>query len=178
MKTTFSVLGLLMLLMISCQQEPTLQKYFVEKAGSKNFVTLDIAPTIIKTEKLSLTPEEQTALKSLHKFNVLAFTATPKNQAEYKKEKDKVKALLKGEEYEELMHVGSNEQGASIHTIGEGEHIEEFVVYVHKQENGFGVIRVLGEDMTPNNVMTLVGILQKADMNMEQLKPLQAMMKQ
>lgn len=176
MKTTiFSILGL-MLLMASCQQEPTLQKYFVESSDEKGFMTLDIAPTFIKTEKLKLTPEEQTALKSLHKFNILALKADGKNQAQLKKEGEKVKNLLKGEDYEELMHIGSNDQGASIHTVGEGDAIEEFVVYVQQKETGMAVVRVMGEDMNPNNILTMIGLLQKGGVDMEQLKPLQQIM--
>jgi hypothetical protein len=74
------------------------------------------------------------------------------------------------------MHIGSNEQGASIHTIGEGDAIEEFVIYAHNKETGLAVVRVMGEDMNPNNVMTLVGLLQKAPIDSTQLKPLRDIM--
>lgn len=174
--TTLSLLGFVMLLMISCSQEPTLQKYFVKNADEKNFMTLDVAPNFIKTDKLKLTPEEQKALKSLHKFNVLALKADGKNQAQLKQEGEKVKQLLKGEEYDELMHIGSPDRGASIHTVGEGDAIEEFVVYVNQKETGMAVVRVMGEDMNPTNIMTLVGLMQKGGLNMEQLKPLQQIM--
>jgi len=169
------VLGL-MLITVSCKQEPTLQKYFVESSDDKNFMTLDVAPTFIKTEKLKLTPQEQAALRSLHKFNVLALKADGKNQAQLKKEGEKVKQLLKGEEYEELIHFGSDDRGASIHTVGEGDAIEEFVVYVNQKETGMAVVRVMGEDMNPTNIMTLMGIMQKGGLDMEQLKPLQSIM--
>lgn len=177
MKTnTLFALGLIMMLFASCSQEPTLQKYFVEKSNQPGFFTLDIAPTFIKTDSLKLSAEEQEALKSLHKFNILAFTANDKNKEQLKNEKEKVKALLKGDEYEELMHVGSAEQGASIHTIGEGDNLEEVIVYIHQKEKGLTVVRVLGEDMNPNNIMTLIGLLQKAPLDKEQLKPLQSLM--
>jgi hypothetical protein len=178
MTRTFIAFALIMLLLMSCEQKPTLQKYYVEKAGSKNFSTIDIAPSIINTDSLSLSADEQTALKSLHKLNVLVFKATPDNQKEYEKEKVKVKELLKEDKYDELIKFNSGGMGASISTKGEGEHIEEFVVYVHNPTSGFGVVRVLGDDMTPNNVLTIAGLLQKANIDMEQLKPLQELMKQ
>jgi len=176
MKTTILYILGLMFLMASCSQEPTLQKYFVERSDKKGFITLDIAPTFIKTEKLKLTDEEQNALKSLHKFNVLALQANGKNEAQLKQEGAKVKQMLKGEDYEELMHIGSSDQGASIHMVGEGDAIEEFVVYVNQKETGLAVVRVLGDDMNPNNIMTLLGLLQKGGIDMEQLKPLQQIM--
>jgi len=176
MKTTILSIFGLMLLMVSCQQEPTLQKYFVENGDKKGFITLDVAPTFIKTDKLNLTTEEQEALNSLHKLNVLAYTKDSLNPARLKVEEEKVKNLLKSEEYDELMRVGSPEQGASIHSMGEGDAIEEFVVYVHQKETGMAVVRVLGEDMSLNNIMTFVGLLQKADLDVKQLKPLQQIM--
>lgn len=176
MKRTF-LLALIATILVSCTQEPTLQKYYVDNSDNKEFITLDIAPNIINTDSLELSADEKKALKSLHKFNVLIYKADSIDKTKYVAEKDKVKNLLKTDEYEELMKVNSAEGGFSISTKGEGEHIDEFVVFAHQQENGFGVVRVLGEDMTPTNVMTIAGLLQKANLDMEQLKPLQEMMK-
>ncbi|WP_294822535.1 DUF4252 domain-containing protein [uncultured Flavobacterium sp.] len=170
---------LMAVFMASCSSEPTLQKYYVEKSGKPGFISLDIAPTVIDTKKIKLSPEEETALKSLHKFNVLVYKtdSLDVNHAKYNTEKDKVKSLVKGE-YEELIKINNGAGGASISTKGEGEHIEEFVVFLHNQENGFGVVRVMGEDMTPNNILTIAGLIQKAPdvLNMEQLKPLEQLM--
>lgn len=170
--------GFALLLLASCSNEPTLQKYYVEKGGNPGFVSLDIAPTFLDTKSIKLSPEEEKALKSLHKFNVLVYQADSLdvNHSKYNKEKDQVKALVK-QEYEELIKVNNGTSGASISTKGEGEHIDEFVVFLHNQENGFGVVRVMGEDMTPNNILTIAGLLQKAPVgNLDQLKPLQELM--
>jgi hypothetical protein len=164
---------LVVVALTSCSQEPTLQKYYVEKSGKPSFSTFDIAPTIINSRKLSLSAEEQKALESLHKFNILIYQKDAKKPAEYDAEKDKVKTLLKNDKYEELMKFNAGGMGASISTKGEGENIDEFVVFVNNKETGFGVVRVLGEDMTPNNVLTIASLIQKAGINPEQLKPLQ-----
>jgi hypothetical protein len=176
MKNTLSFLAIMALLLTSCNREPTLQKYFVEKSEVKDFMAVDIAPSIINTSKLTLSAEEKTALASLHNINVLAFKLNGKNNAEYEKEKTNVKTLLKTDHYDELMKFNNGTMGASVNTKGEGQHIEEFVVFVNEADNGFGVVRVVGKDMTPNNVMTIVSLLQKSDMNIEQLKPLKQMM--
>ena len=57
------------------------------------------------------------------------------------------------------------------------EHIEEFVVLAGKEENGFAVVRVLGNDMNPTHIMNMLSLLQKSQVDMEQLKPLQQLMK-
>lgn len=177
MVRVFIVFAVIVFSLTACEQKPTLQKYFVEKSGKKDFTTVDIAPTLIKTDSIGLTEDEQKAIKSLHKFNVLMYKAGADKQ-EYAAEKDKVKGLLKDDQYEELMKFSSGGMGASISTLGEGENIDEFVVFLHNEQNGFGVIRVLGDDMTPNNVLTIAGLIQKAGINADQLKPLQELMVQ
>lgn len=175
MKSTLYVLAIAAVLFASCESKPTVQKYFVEKAEAKNFVALDIAPSFIKTDSLQLSAEEKTALKSIHNLNILAFKANDTNAVTYQKELTNVKALLKDDSYDELIKFNRNGMGASISTKGEGEHIEEFIILANNTETGFGVVRVSGEDMTPTNVMTIVGLLQKANLDMEQFKPLKAM---
>ena len=175
MKRTIALLALTAVLLTSCNGKPTLQKYFVDKAEDKNFLAVDISPSFIKTDKLQLTPEEQTALKSLKNVNIIAFKANDKNVGAYEKELEDVKKILKDDSYEELIKFNRGATGASINTKGEGQDIEELVLFANDKTNGFGVVRVTGENMTPNNVMTIVSLLQKANLDMEQLKPLKAM---
>jgi len=164
------------LLLVSCNSEPTVQKYFVEKAEAKDFVAFDIAPSILKTDKYNLTAEEQSALKSIHNVNVLVFKANKDNTATFEKEADAAKGLLKTDDYESLIKVNTQGFIASINTKGEGNNIEEFVVYAQQPENGFGLIRVSGNNMTPNNVMTIASIIQKSGIKADQFKALEQLM--
>lgn len=177
MKSTFYLLALVATVLVSCNQEPTLQKYYVDNSDNKEFITLDIAPNIINTDSLELSEEEKKALKSLHKFNVLFYKADSIDKTKYVAEKDKVKNLLKTDEYEELMKVNSADGGFSINIKGEGSKLDEIVLFAHQSENGFGVVRILGDDMEPADAGVIAGLLQKANLDMEQLKPLQEMMK-
>ena len=176
MKYTLAIFAFVALFLTSCNSEPTLQKYFVEKSEAKDFMAVDIAPSIINTSKLTLSTDEKTALASLHNINVLAFKQNGTNNAEYEKEKADVKKLLKADHYDELIKFNNGTMGASVSTKGEGEHLEEFVIFVNENNNGFGIVRVVGKNMTPNNVMTIVTLLQKADLKVEQLQPLKQMM--
>ncbi|KOS06101.1 hypothetical protein AM493_08660 [Flavobacterium akiainvivens] len=171
-----SLAALAALLMASCSNEPTVQKYFVEKSGQKGFMAVDIAPSIIQTEKLKLTPEEKTAVNSLHHINVLVYKADSLNPGILDKEQASVKSLLKTDKYDQLIKFNSKEGSGSINTKGEGEHLEEFIIYLHQKDNGLGLVRVTGKDMTPANVMTIAGLISKGGLDMNQLKPLQQMM--
>ena len=167
-----------MIMLYSCEDKPTLQKYYVKNTESPKFIALDLASSIIKTDKISLTETEKAALESFDKMNILAFRTDSTDITGYDKEIKEVKAILKDESYQQLMKAGSGNDGAAIYFVGnDDEHIEEFVVLAGKKENGFAVVRVLGNDMNPTNIVNMLSLLQKSDMNLEQLKPLQELMK-
>ncbi|MFH6969077.1 DUF4252 domain-containing protein [Flavobacterium sp. FlaQc-28] len=178
MKTNVFTSALLVLLtLVSCNSEPSLQKYFVQNTDNKDFIALDVSPTILNLEKTKLSAEQNEALKSFDKMNILAFKANDKNQAQFETERAKVKAILKDPKYQQLMTFGSGKDGASISYVGTDENIEEFVVFANRKENGFAVVRVLGKNMNPNNIMTLMTVLKQSNIDMEQLKPLQQLVK-
>ena len=176
MKYLYSLAIIGILLLSSCNNEPTLQKYFVENTENKNFIALDLSPSILNIDASKLTADQNEALNSFDKMNILAFNLNDKNKAEFEVERAKVNAILKGEKYQQLMKVGHGKEGASISFVGDDEHIEEFVLYANKKENGFAVVRILGKDMNPTGIMTMLSVLQKANIDLEQLKPLQQLL--
>jgi len=165
------------LLLASCDSKPSLQKYFVEKTENKNFIALDVSPGILNVDKSKLTVEQAQALASFQKMNVLAFKLDKTNAAEYETEKAKVKEILKDKKYQELMKFGSGQDGASVSFVGDEEHIDEFILFANRKENGFAVVRILGKDMNPSGIMTMMSVLNSSNLNLDQLKPLQEMMK-
>lgn len=177
MKAIYGVALLFSLLLFSCNAESTLQKYFVENTENKNFIALDLSPEILNIDPSKLTVAQNDALKSFDKMNVLAFKLTNKNKAEFETERAKVDLILKDKKYQQLMKFSSGKEGASVCFVGTDEHIDEFVFYANKKENGFAVVRVLGKDMNPTAVMTMMSVLQQSKIDLEQLKPLQQLMK-
>jgi hypothetical protein len=177
MKAIYGVALLFSLLLFSCNSEPTLQKYFVENTENKNFIALDLSPEILNIDPSKLTVAQNDALKSFDKMNVLAFKLTDKNKAEFETERAKVDLILKDKKYQQLMKFSSGKESASVSFVGTDEHIDEFVFYANKKENGFAVVRVLGKDMNPTAVMTMMSVLQQSKIDLEQLKPLQQLMK-
>ena len=103
---------------------------------------------------------------------MLAFKLTDKNKAEFELERAKVTTILKNEKYQQLMKFGSGKEGASVSFVGDDEHIDEFVLFANKKENGFAVVRVLGKDMNPTSIVTMVTALQHSNIDLEQLQPL------
>ncbi len=175
MKRILSLIIIASTLLSSCNDEPSLQKYFVEKTENKNFIALDLSPNMLNVDSLKLTVDENNALKSFEKVNILAFKLNDKNKGEFETERSKVKEILQEEKYQQLMKFGSGKDGASVSFVGDTEHIDEFVFYANKKENGFAVVRVIGNDMNPAGIMTLMSVLKNANLDLDQLKPIQQM---
>jgi hypothetical protein len=177
MKLTYLIAILVSLFLWSCNREPSLQKYFVDNSENKDFVVLDISSSIINIDKTKLTVEQKTALESFDKMNILAYKLNKNNQVQYDKESQKVTQILKGKEYQELMKIGSGKDGASVSFVGDENHIDEFVLFAKKKENGFAVVRILGNNMNPKNIMNMISILKSHNIDMAQLTPLQDLIK-
>jgi hypothetical protein len=172
----FLVIYLMTLFLNSCQSEPSLQRYFVDKSESKDFIALDLSPSILNIDKVKLTSSQKEALGSFDKMNILAFKLNDKNKAQFEIERSNVNLILKDEKYQQLMKFGSGQEGASVSFVGDDEHIDEFVFFANKKENGFAVVRVLGEDMNPTMVFNMISVLKEANVDLDQLKPLQDLM--
>ena len=178
MKKAFFLIGTLSSLVFgSCNSEPTLQKYFVENTENQNFIALDISSNILNTDKTKLSVAQTEALHSFKKVNVLAFKLNDKNKAEFDTERNKINLILKDSKYQQLMKFSSGKQGASVSYVGTDDHIDEFVFFANKNDTGFAVVRVLGKDMNPTNIMNLISVLKESKIDLEQLKPLQEFIK-
>lgn len=177
MRVTFCIYALVLLFFSSCNNEPSLQKYFVENSEKKGFVNIDISPSIINLDKAKLTENQKTALESFDKMNVLVYKTDEANKTEYDLESQKVSQILKGKEFQELMKFGSGKDAASVSFVGDENHINEFILFAKRKDNGFAVVRILGDDMNPNNIMNMISLLKSSNIDMEQLKPLESLMK-
>jgi hypothetical protein len=175
MKTV--IITLFSILLFSCSNKPTLQKYFVDNMEDKDFIAIDISPSILNIEKISLSDSEKKALETFDKMNIIAFKKDSLNNNKFKKEEAKVKAILKDKTYQELMKFGSDKQAASVYFIGEDDNIDEFILYAKNADSGFAIVRVLGDNMNPADIFTLIEVLKKSNVDMEQLKPLEAILK-
>ena len=165
------------ILMVSCSSKPSLQKYIVEKLESPDFVVLDLGSSVINTDKVELSVADKEALKSFEKLNVLVFKKDSLDEKKFDDESTKVKTILSDKTYQELIKYGGADKSATVYFVGEEDAIDEFVLFAAQKETGFAVVRVIGDNMNPNQVLRLVSLLQKSKFDFEQLKPLQDILK-
>lgn len=165
------------LMLMSCSSEPSLQKYFVESTNSNDFIAVDVSANILRLDKNNISAEENKALDTFEKMNILAFKNDGKNSAKFETEKTKVATILKNPKYQELMKMSRGTDGGAVYFVGENDNIDEFVLYGSNKDSGFAIVRVLGDKMNPTSIVTMLSLIQKANLDIDQLKPLEAMVK-
>ena len=170
MKKIINVLSIISLLaFFACSSTQSLQEYYVDNSENPNFISLDVPTSILNLENQDLSETQQEALQSLKKLNLLAFKKTSENEAEYEVEKAKVNAILKNEDFVELMKLNSEYGKGVIKYLGDENAIDEVIIYGSSNDKGFAIIRVLGNDMNPGHIIQLMNAIRKSDFNGEGL---------
>ncbi len=162
---------LVILTLQSCSQDQSLQAYYVHNELAPGFTSLDVPVSMLQIDEESLTESQLEAYESIEKLSLIAFVLDEDNQKQMDLEYAKVENILNDSKYEELMRGGNSADGKFvIKSIGEEEAIEEFILFGHSKSQGFGVVRVLGDDMNFNKIAQLTAVLKELDVESTQLK--------
>lgn len=167
---TYIVLSVLTAAMlISCNNGESLQGYFVDNQETTNFSSVDVPTTIVNFDEETLTKDQQEAYNSVKRLNFLGYKVKDNNVSDYNAEVTKVKRILNNEKYIDLIEF--NDKGAKVIVkyLGDEDVADELIVFASSKDVGFGIVRVLGNDMNPEKMATLVDAVQKADIDASQL---------
>lgn len=171
MKNILKLLSIVLVAaLMSCNNEPSLQKYFVDHQGDKDFLAVDLPTSLVDTETAKLTPEEKEAIESIKKVNVLAMPLKGDAKNRYEDEKSAIDKILNDEKYETLMRFGSDGTKAVLKFQGDENDIDEVVVFASNAEKGLALVRVLGDNMRPENMVKLMNAIDKGDVDLNGLK--------
>lgn len=175
MKHLLAVISLGALLaatLISCNEEPTLQSYFVDKQEDNRFVKFDVAASLITEDSEILNEEQKEVMKSVRKLNVLAYPIKSSDslKTEFTAEKQLVTELLARERYQTLISFGSPTQGASLKFVGETDAIDELVIFASDEERGFAIFRLTGDDMDPEKFVNMMKSIETGDLDVTQMQ--------
>lgn len=157
-------------LLMSCNSEPSLQKYFVDHQEDNDFLAVDLPSSLIDTDKVKLTDDEKEALNSIKKVNVLALPLKGDVEKRFEEEKSTIDKILSDDKYETLMRFGSNGVKAVLKFQGEEDDIDEVIVFASHQEKGLALVRVLGDNMRPENMVKLMNAIDKGDVDLGSLE--------
>lgn len=164
------------LLLFSCQKEEddTLQEYMYHKSKAHDYMSVDFNPSMFASpDAANLSNNERKALEGIEKLNVVAYHKDSIAPEFYKSETTKIKKLLSDPQYQELIHVSSGKDGGSVSFVGDENQIDELVIFGKHHENGFAIIRVIGDDMQPETVLALLKVVRERGFGIKELEPIQ-----
>jgi len=168
---------LLILAMSACSSTQSLQEYYVDNADNPNFLSVDLPASLLNVDKADLTEDQKKAMGSLKKLNILAFKITKDNLAEFQKEKSNIHSILKNGKFTELMKMNTSYGKASVRYLGDDDAIDEVIIYGDSDDKGFMLVRVLGKNMNPANLIEFIKAVEKSDYKGEGLGGLTELIK-
>ncbi|WP_044403923.1 DUF4252 domain-containing protein [Lacinutrix sp. Hel_I_90] len=172
MKSSIKIITLSLLFslaLVSCKDEASVQTYFVEHQDLPDYKQIDFSANLADFSKADLSAEEQEAIKSLKKISFLGYRSTG-NKEVYTQELEKAKRVFKNEKYSELMDFSMDGIKINVNAIGSNDAVDEILVLMSNQDTGFGVARIIGDDINPEKIMKIMNNMQKADVDGSQLK--------
>lgn len=146
----------------ACNNEPSLQEYYVENQNNKDFLALDVPASMFANSDM-LNPEQQKTLQTIKKINVLAIPKKTENIAKIDTEVSNLNTILENEKYQLLMKYGGGDARVEIYFTGDDEAIDEIILYGFDEERGMGIARLLGDDMNPSDILNLMKSMQTED---------------
>ena len=173
MKRTFKIIYLLTILstvLVSCNNDKSLQRYFVDHQEQPNFISQDLPISMVKIDKTNFTEAQNEAFESVRRLNFLGFNVNDTNKDVYATELDNVKSILKQEKYEDLMEFSDKGRKILVKYIGDDNEADEVVVFGSAEDMGFAVVRILGSDMSPEKMMNLAEALNSANVDETQIQ--------
>ncbi len=149
----------------ACNNETSLQEYYVNNQSNKEFVALDLPASMLANME-SLDEDQRRTLETIKKVNFLAIPHKPENVSRIEEEKNKVNNILNDEKYQLLMRFGMGETRMELYFTGEDEAVDEVVLYGFDENKGMGIARVLGENMNPGDILNLIRSMEKGDIDL------------
>jgi hypothetical protein len=154
----------------SCDNDATVQTYYIDSQEKDGFITTTIPKSILGIDESSLSEDSRKAYKSVNKVNLLMLPATDDKKDMVEKETELFNDILKNGNYKTLMTHNADGIKARFVYEGDTESIDELIVFGSSQEMGMGVARITGNDMNIGNLLKMMEELSSADINPANLK--------
>ena len=159
-----------MTLLTSCNDEESLQQFYVDSTEKDGFITTSIPKTILGLDESKFTPDSRKAYQSIDKVNIIALPAKEENKEQIQVESEKLNAIFKNEKYELLMSHSDDNVKVKMMYDGSRDAIDEIIIYGSSPDMGLGVARVLGNDMNVGDIMKMMKELNGNDLDPEAIK--------
>ncbi len=145
----------------SCSKTQSIQFYYVEKSEDPNFLVIDIPTSILGINNEVLSEEEQAALDSFQKLNVLMFRKTAANVEKFPEELKTVREIIDGDQFDPLMVVSDRQFSGKLLLEGNVERPDEIVFLGSASDKGFLLVRLIGSKMQVEKAVVLSKALER-----------------
>ena len=145
----------------SCSKTQSIQFYYVEKFEDPNFLVIDIPTSILGINNEVLNEEEQAALDSFQKLNVLMFRKTAANGEQFPEELKTVREIIDGQQFDPLMVVSDRQFSGKLLLEGSVERPDEIVFFGSATDEGFLLARLIGSKMQVEKAVVLAKALDR-----------------
>ncbi|WP_299621658.1 DUF4252 domain-containing protein [uncultured Tenacibaculum sp.] len=151
---TFAILCLT-LSITSCKNEESLQSYLIASEENADYMRFDFSTSMLGSffEKTS---EDQQTFETIKKLNIAFLPVNKATEEELKLESKRLKKILKNTDYKSLFRANDKRGKATVYYSGEADAIDEIVAVIYAKDFGFGVARVLGDDMNPMKIISMI----------------------
>lgn len=153
---------ILSLAFVGCSNTPSIQEYYVSKTEDPNFLVLDIPASILGIDNSALSEEEQEALSSFQKLNVLLFRKTPANADQLPSELNTVRSIINSKVFEPLIVMSDRQYSGKFVLEGSVENPDE-IVFFGSADQGFVLARLIGRDIQVEKAMLLANVIQRGN---------------
>ncbi|PID67933.1 MAG: hypothetical protein CR968_04170 [Flavobacteriia bacterium] len=167
-----SIILLAVLLVTACNTKESLQHFMVKQEEQEDVFTFDLSNNFLQLNEEFQTPDNQKILSTIKKINLMAFRLKEGNEEKYTKDVATLRSLLSEEKYSPLMTFGKGSRGVKVYAIGDEDTLDELIVLGNDHETGWLIVRILGDDMQPEKIMSLMGKFDfdKDELPLEDLK--------
>lgn len=172
MKFIKIVLLITTIALLSCKSEKSLEQYFIQNEDNNDVVIVDVPVNMVKNT-VNLSKDEQKAIKSVKKINILYLKKEENNKTEYEKQKNTLKEILKSKKYQTLSKIKTGKTKIDIKFIGTDDAINEVVLFATDNNKGFFLARILGNKMNPENMQLLLKNVKNIDLDLNKLNNLE-----
>ena len=145
----------------SCSKTQSIQSYYVEKSEDPNFLVIDIPTSILGINNEVLNEEEQAALDSFQKLNVLMFRKTAANGEQFPEELKTVREIIDGQQFDPLMVVSDRQFSGKLLFEGSVERPDEILFFGSATDEGFLLARLIGSKMQVEKAVVLAKALDR-----------------
>jgi hypothetical protein len=159
---TISLIVFTAMVFMACNNQPSIQEYYVEKQQNDNFIAIDLPASLLKMDE-NASAETKETMATIKKLNVLAFRINETNKEDFDSEYTQVKAILKGKKYNELMRMKHENINIIINYEGKEDAVDEFILFASDKDQGFALARILGDKMQPEKMIKIANDFKNID---------------